>query len=216
MVVTITKEIVARVGHRIKIELESNQTTGYEWEFVTTHCPLVKISKPIYLATPTGDTPLLGCGGKTIFRGKPTEPGTGMILFVYRQIATKEPAQFLEVHLTVLPCDIATPPKVQKVVTATVGDTFKVKIPAHIGAVHGWEYAGDNSHVTVVKSEYRPAREVAPGVAGSGGSMVFKMKAVAPGLGQYLFVLKETPWDKTYAGRYLVQFDIAPRVEIVE
>ncbi|KAJ3369589.1 hypothetical protein GGF31_005106 [Allomyces arbusculus] len=215
MVVTITKEIVARVGHHIKIELESNKTTGYEWEFVTTHCPHVKMSTPEYRATPT-DTPLLGSGGKTVFKGKPTEPGTGTILFVYRQLCTKEPAQFLEVHLTVLPCDISTPPKVQKVVAATVGDTFKVKIPAHIGAVHEWEYAGDNSHVTVVKSGYRPAREVAPGIAGSGGSMVFKMKAVAPGLGAYLFVLKKTPWDKTYAGRYLVQFDIAPRVEIVE
>ncbi len=75
------KTIHVKVGEEFIIELKSNPTTGYSWEYTGVYEWIQVMDK-----TYETDTPVLtGSGGTDIFTFKANSEGTAMLDFVYKR-----------------------------------------------------------------------------------------------------------------------------------
>ncbi len=95
------KEITIKSGQFLKIELESNPTTGYSWEIAGFAGSDVLGRTGKYDYKPESDR--LGSGGVQIFKFKGKEKGNAKIIFEYRRPWEKdiEPVSRYTVRVTV-------------------------------------------------------------------------------------------------------------------
>lgn len=66
-----------------RIELDSNTTTGYTWEYEMLPEGIIKETKNEYIAPE--DTGMVGVGGKQVFEFVGLKEGEVSLLFVYRR-----------------------------------------------------------------------------------------------------------------------------------
>jgi predicted secreted protein len=78
------KIINAKVGNLIRITLESNPSTGYNWELRDFEYGTAVFSSSDLVARKTGNV-LFGAPGNTVFTLQAVKPGTQKILLVYRR-----------------------------------------------------------------------------------------------------------------------------------
>ncbi len=73
-------------GETLTLRLESNGTTGYQWEIVSFPRNVRRVGDR-YEAPPQGPgpSPIAGAGGNQIFTFKAAAPGRGTLRLVYRQ-----------------------------------------------------------------------------------------------------------------------------------
>lgn len=75
-------EIALEKGDLIKVSLEGNPTTGYQWEFVSADAPfLTQKGDPEYKA----DSDLIGSGGVSTFTFEATDTGSGKLHLIYHR-----------------------------------------------------------------------------------------------------------------------------------
>jgi inhibitor of cysteine peptidase len=72
-------------GGELKVLLDANITTGYQWQSPTRTEPvLAPAGEPVY-APRTTATPMAGAGGTTTFRFRADNPGSVILQFDYRR-----------------------------------------------------------------------------------------------------------------------------------
>ena len=87
------------IGDRLEITLESNPTTGYQWETIgDISSYLHQLGEPVY--EPSGER--IGSGGKTIFTFEAIGAGQTRLELVYRQSFDKETPPTKTFGLTVI------------------------------------------------------------------------------------------------------------------
>ncbi|KAJ3361815.1 hypothetical protein GGF32_006990 [Allomyces javanicus] len=102
----INQNVNATVGDDFKIMLDSNATTGYQWEFVgpinVAPNNVVRMTSSEYqnAAAPAG---MVGVGGKQIFHFVATAPGADLISFNYKRSWEKAPVETYTVSVRVSP-----------------------------------------------------------------------------------------------------------------
>ncbi|KNE60892.1 hypothetical protein AMAG_06653 [Allomyces macrogynus ATCC 38327] len=102
----INQNLNATVGDDFKIMLDSNATTGYQWEYVgpINIAPnnVVRMTSSEYqnAAAPAG---MVGVGGKQIFHFVATAPGADLISFNYKRSWEKAPVETYTVSVRVSP-----------------------------------------------------------------------------------------------------------------
>jgi len=85
-----TEELTTNVGDTLKIEIESNPTTGYSWEAVYyTDNKVLKFVEKKYNATNT-NSKLMGAGGKEVFIFVAKKAGTTNVAFEYKRTDVSE------------------------------------------------------------------------------------------------------------------------------
>jgi len=77
--------IAIKRGGELKVVLEANITTGYQWQSATTGSPVLSIiGAPIYVAK-AADPRFVGGGGSNVFRFRVDSPGQVVLQFDYRR-----------------------------------------------------------------------------------------------------------------------------------
>lgn len=90
-----------RVGERFIIRLESNRTTGYQWQLVQEpYTSIVKVDTVIYKTKASG---LTGAGGEELWYLTPLEPGETTLIFQYCRVWEKDvpPAKYVQFRVIV-------------------------------------------------------------------------------------------------------------------
>jgi inhibitor of cysteine peptidase len=95
--------VTAKVGDKLDVVLESNPTTGFEWEKESGDAAVVKmLGEPVYSPTPTS-TQVVGSGGTTTFHFEAAAAGSTTVKLIYHRTFEKDvpPVQTFEVTVTV-------------------------------------------------------------------------------------------------------------------
>lgn len=95
--------VSVKVNEKLDVVLESNPTTGFEWEMESGDTAVVKmLGEPVYSPTPTG-TQVVGSGGTTTFHLQGAAAGSTNVRLIYHRTFEKDvpPAQTFEVKVTV-------------------------------------------------------------------------------------------------------------------
>lgn len=212
------KEIAAKVGEFIVIELDSNATTGYSWSELPGRTDSVLESKgDDYVAQPRPG--MLGGGGKAYFRYLVKEAGTAEIKLGYARPWEKDnpPASLFNVKIKAeaAPAKDAaeaaddakagkTAPKTYemtgddngKTLKVKVGDVIRVKLKSNRTTGYSWALVG-KPDAKVLKSgevEYKVDEHPA-GMVGVGGSDFCTFTALAPGKTEIALGYAR-PWEK--------------------
>jgi predicted secreted protein len=71
-------------GVTINLTLDSNVTTGYSWNLVTTpDTQILKVLSSDYVSPSSNGTPLVGAGGKQVWKFQTTGRGTASLKLAY-------------------------------------------------------------------------------------------------------------------------------------
>jgi inhibitor of cysteine peptidase len=77
--------IAIKRGGELKVVLDANITTGYQWQSPTSGSPVMSIiGAPIYVGK-AADSHFVGGGGTNIFRFRADSPGQVVLQFDYRR-----------------------------------------------------------------------------------------------------------------------------------
>lgn len=77
--------IAIKRGGELKVVLDTNITTGFQWQSPTNPAPLMAaIGTPIYVGK-AADSHMVGQGGTNIFRFRAERPGQVVLQFDYRR-----------------------------------------------------------------------------------------------------------------------------------
>lgn len=77
--------IAIKRGGELKVIIDANITTGYQWQSPTNPAPVMSaIGTPIYVGK-AADSRLVGGGGTNIFRFRADSPGQVVLQFDYRR-----------------------------------------------------------------------------------------------------------------------------------
>ena len=90
-------------GQVLVVSLESNPSTGYRWEpSKNNKSVLQQLGKPEFKASETSDPPMVGAGGREIFRFKAVSAGQMNLELVYhRAWENAEPLKTFSIQVTV-------------------------------------------------------------------------------------------------------------------
>jgi len=90
-------------GQVLLITLESNGTTGYQWQQLTVDETILKLASSEYVVPETGDPPRVGAGGHEIFRYAAEGTGETSLELGYRRPweTDEAPARLFSLSVTV-------------------------------------------------------------------------------------------------------------------
>ncbi|KPK37404.1 MAG: hypothetical protein AMJ65_14630 [Phycisphaerae bacterium SG8_4] len=79
-------QIELELGKLLVVTLESNPSTGYQWELIESNESILKqFGQSEYKPSETSDAPIVGTGGREIFRFKAISSGQMTLQLVYRR-----------------------------------------------------------------------------------------------------------------------------------
>jgi predicted secreted protein/N-acetylneuraminic acid mutarotase len=97
------RQIEVELGKLLAVTLESNPSTGYQWELVENNDSVLKqFGQVEYKPAETSEQPIVGVGGWEIFRFKATSAGQSTLELVYhRPWEDAEPLETFSIQVTV-------------------------------------------------------------------------------------------------------------------
>jgi len=212
------KEIKAKVGEIIVIEIEGNATTGYTWDEMPGRSDSVLESQGHEYKARDYAVGMVGVGGKAFFRYLVKAPGKTEIVLGYARPWEKDtpPAQMFNVKIvaeaadakpatgTAPEADAKAAPKTYemsrdddgKTLKVKVGDVIRVKLKSNRTTGYSWALTG-KTDAKVLKSgevEYKVDEHPA-GMVGVGGNDYCTFTALAPGKTD-ISLGYARPWEK--------------------
>ena len=211
------REIAAKVGEFVVIELDGNATTGYSWsELPGRTDPVLESKGNEYVSNQRPG--MVGAGGRTYFRYLVKEAGTTEIKLGYARPWEKDnpPARLFNVKINAkadagpaaeTPADAKAEKAVPKTYEMTrddngktlkvkVGDVIRVKLKSNRTTGYSWALTG-KTDAKVLKSgevEYKVDEHPA-GMVGVGGNDFCTFTALAPGKTEIALGYAR-PWEK--------------------
>ena len=92
------KTIELSQGQVLLLTLDSNITTGYEWDIENNNDQILSLESKEYVAP---DTELVGAGGQEVYRFECVGTGQGTLTLIYHQpFDTAEPAETFTLQIT--------------------------------------------------------------------------------------------------------------------
>ena len=206
------KEIKAKVGEIIVIEIEGNATTGYVWNEMPGRSDSVLESQGHEYKAQDFQTGMVGVGGKAFFRYLVKAPGKTEIVLGYARPWEKEtpPEQLFNVKINAEAADAPAAPAAQaagktiemsrddngKTITVRPGDSIRIKLKSNRTTGYSWALTG-KTDAKVLKSgevEYKVDDHPA-GMVGVGGNDYCTFTALAPGKTE-IELGYARPWEK--------------------
>ena len=199
------KEVKAKVGETVVVELDGNATTGYTWsEMPGLNDSVLESKGNEYVARQRPG--MVGGGGKAYFRYLVKAPGTAEIKLGYARPWEKEnpPARLFNVKIV---AEAAAAPAGKTVqleakdsggtYTLNVGDTIRVSLRSNRTTGYSWAENKEKTDAKVLKSdggsyETNPHPE---GMVGVGGVETWTFTALAPGKTEIVLGYAR-PWEK--------------------
>ena len=201
------KEIAAKVGEIIVIELDGNATTGYSWSEQPGRSDSVLESQGSEYKPREMPVGMVGGPGKSYFRYLVKAPGKTELVFGYARPWEKDtpPAQLFNVKISASEAAKTTEAAKTvemsrddsgKTVTVRPGDTVRIKLKSNRTTGYSWALAGKLDE-TVLKSEGNEYKvdEHPAGMVGVGGNDVWTFTALAPGRTEIALGYAR-PWEK--------------------
>jgi inhibitor of cysteine peptidase len=214
------KEVKAKVGEFVVIEIEGNATTGYTWSEMPGRSDSVLEFQGQEYKTRDYPIGMVGVGGKAFFRYLVKNPGRTEIVLGYSRPWEKDtpPAQMFNVKIVAEAADAkaaqtddksakagaAPAPKTVemtrddsgKTVTVRPGDTVQIKLKSNRTTGYSWALAGklDEKVLKSEGNEYKVDEHPA-GMVGVGGNDVWTFKALAAGRTEIVLGYAR-PWEK--------------------
>ena len=207
------KEIKAKVGEVIVIEIEGNATTGYRWDEVPGRSDSVLESQGHEYKTRELPVGMVGYGDKAFFRYLVKAPGKTEIVLAYTRPWEKDvpPAQTFNVKINAEAADAPAAPAAAaaekktheltkddagKTVKVNVGDTIRIKLKGNRTTGYSWAMTGklDEKVLKSDGNEYKVDEHPA-GMVGVGGSDVWTFTALAAGKTEIVLGYAR-PWEK--------------------
>ena len=199
------KDIKAKVGEIVVVELNGNATTGYSWfEMPGRDDTVLEAKGDEYVASQVPG--LVGGGGKAYFRYLVKAPGTAEINLGYARPWEKDnpPSRLFNVKIVAEGAAAPAGKTVMleakdngKTFTLKKGDTIRVKLKSNRTTGYSWAEIKDKTDAKVLKSaggEY--ATDAHPeGMVGVGGVETWTFTAVAPGRTEIALGYAR-PWEK--------------------
>ena len=208
------KEIKAKVGEIIVIEIEGNATTGYVWNEMPGRSDSVLESQGHDYKTQDYPVGMVGVGGKAFFRYLVKAPGKTEDVLGYARPWEKDtpPEELFNVKINAeaadtpaSPADAAPAGKTVemskddngKSVTVRPGDTIRIKLKSNRTTGYSWAEVKDKTDAKVLKSEGGEYKvdEHPEGMVGVGGNEVWTFKALAAGTTEIVLEYAR-PWEK--------------------
>ena len=200
------KEVKAKVGEIVVVELDGNATTGYSWsEQPGRNDAVLEAQGSEYVAKQQPG--MVGGGGRAYFRYLVKAAGTAEIKLGYARPWERDnpPARLFNVKIV---AEGAAAPASGKAVvleskdsgasvTVKVGDTVRVKLKSNRTTGYSWAEIKDKTDAKILKSdggdyEVNPHPE---GMVGVGGVETFTFTALAPGRTEIALGYAR-PWEK--------------------
>ena len=211
------KEIKAKVGEFVVIELDGPTANGFVWhEMPGRTDPVLEAQGEEFKQTkPLSAGGMVGIGDKAFFRYLVKTPGKTEIVFGYARPweQDKSPAQLFNVKIVAEAADAkagadstaaAPAPKTVemtrdddgKSVTVRPGDTIQIKLKSNRTTGYSWAMTGklDEKVLKSEGDEYKVDEHPA-GMVGVGGSDVWTFKALAAGKTEIVLGYAR-PWEK--------------------
>lgn len=201
------KEIKAKVGEIIVIEIEGNATTGYRWDEVPGRSDSILESQGTEYKTRDLAVGMVGYGDKAFFRYLVKAPGKTEIVLAYTRPWEKDvpPAQKFNVKIVAEAADAPAAGKTYemtkddngKTLKVNVGDVVSVKIKSNRTTGYSWAQIAGKTDDKVLKSnggEYKVDEHPA-GMVGVGGNEIWTFTALAPGKTEIVLGYAR-PWEK--------------------
>ena len=200
------KEIKAKVGEIIVIEIEGNATTGYTWDEMPGRSDSVLESQGHEYKSKDYPVGMVGVGGKAFFRYLVKAPGKTEVVLGYSRPWEKDvpPAQMFNVKINAEAADAETASTTYemtrddngKTLKVKVGDVIRVKLKSNRTTGYSWALTG-KTDAKVLKSgevEYKVDEHPA-GMVGVGGNDFCTFTALAPGKTEIALGYAR-PWEK--------------------
>lgn len=215
------KEITAKVGEIIVIELDSNATTGYRWFELPGRTDSVLESKGNeYVTRPQPG--MVGVGGKTFFRFLVKEAGTAEIKLGYARSWERDnpPARLFNVKIkaeaanadvpktTDAKSDDAKPAAAAKkielgdgdnggTIHVRAGDTIQIKLRSNPTTGYSWAEVKGKTDAKILKSEGNEYKvnDHPAGMVGVGGNDYWTFRALVAGTTEIVLGYGR-PWEK--------------------
>ena len=209
------KEIKAKVGEIIVIEIEGNATTGYTWDEIPGRSDAVLESQGHEYKAKDYAIGMVGVGGKAFFRYLVKAPGKTEVVLAYTRPWEKDvpPAQMFNVKIVAEAADAkpaaeaAQAPAAAKThelskddngktLKVKVGDVIRVKLKGNRTTGYSWALTGklDEKVLKSDGNEYKVDEHPA-GMVGVGGSDVWTFSVLAPGRTEIALGYAR-PWEK--------------------
>ena len=199
------KEIVAKVGEIILIELDGNATTGYDWSEMPGRSDSVLESQGHEYKPREMPVGMVGGGGKALFRYLVKAAGTAEINLGYSRPWEKDtpPAQLFNVKIK---AEAAAPAGKTielsrddngKDISVRPGDVVRIKLKSNRTTGYSWAEVKDKTDAKVLKSdggEYKVDEHPA-GMVGVGGNEIWTFQALAAGKTEIVLGYAR-PWEK--------------------
>ena len=222
------KEIKAKVGEIIVIEIEGNATTGYTWDEMPGRSDSVLESQGHEYKSKDYPVGMVGVGGKAFFRYLVKAPGKTEVVLGYSRPWEKDvpPAQMFNVKINAEAADAETASTTYemtrdddgKTLKVKVGDVIRVKLKSNRTTGYSWALTG-KTDAKVLKSgevEYKVDEHPA-GMVGVGGNDFCTFTALAPGKTEIALGYAR-PWEKgkepAQAFKLAVVVDGAPQIAV--
>ena len=208
------KEIKAKVGEIIVIEIEGNATTGYTWDEMPGRSDAVLESQGHEYKSKDYPVGMVGVGGKAFFRYLVKAPGKTEVVLAYSRPWEKDvpPAQMFNVKIVAEAADASTAGNTQapaaakihelskddngRTLKVKVGDVIQVKLKSNRTTGYSWALTG-KTDAKVLKTgevEYKVDEHPA-GMVGVGGNDFCTFTALAPGKTEIALGYAR-PWEK--------------------
>ena len=214
------KEIKAKVGEIIVIELDGPTANGYIWRERPGRTDSVLEARGEEFKQSNPPNGMVGIGDKAFFRYLVKTPGKTEVVFGYARPweQDKSPAQLFNVKIVAEAADAraeaagdasakaAAPKTVEmtrdddgKSVTVHPGDTVRIKLKSNRTTGYSWALSGklDEKVLKSEGNEYKVDEHPA-GMVGVGGSDVWTFKALAAGKTEIVLGYAR-PWEKDKA-----------------
>ena len=210
------KEIKAKVGEIVVIELDGPTANGFVWHEMPgrTDSVLEAQGEEFKQTKPLSAGGMVGIGDKAFFRYLVKTPGKTELVFGYARPweQDKSPAQLFNVKIVAEAADArgvsdsaaATAPKTVemtrdddgKTVTVRPGDTVRIKLKSNRTTGYSWAMTGklDEKVLKSEGNEYKVDEHPA-GMVGVGGSDVWTFQALAAGKTEIVLGYAR-PWEK--------------------
>ena len=217
------KEIMAKVGEIIVIELDANATTGYAWAERPGRSDSVLESKGNEYKPREMAVGMVGGPGKSFFRYLVKAPGKTELVFGYSrpwEPQTVPPAQLFNVKInaeeakadapktTDAKSDSAKPAAAAKkielgdndnggTIHVRPGDTIQIKLRSNPTTGYSWAEVKDKTDAKTLKSEGNEYKvnDHPAGMVGVGGSDYWTFRALAAGTTEIVLGYGR-PWEK--------------------